>query len=87
MALRKAAIGGLVAGALAQFLASPTDLIKVQMQMEGRRRLEGKPVRCCLLISTVHALLMITLRLNGLISNFYALRQKSDVLSNSFLNA
>lgn len=41
----KAAIGGLVAGALAQFLASPTDLIKVQMQMEGRRRLEGKPVR------------------------------------------
>lgn len=42
---RKAAAGGLAAGAMAQFLASPTDLIKVQMQMEGRRRLEGKPVR------------------------------------------
>ncbi|XP_045212495.2 mitochondrial uncoupling protein 4-like [Mercenaria mercenaria] len=32
-------------GALGQFAASPTDLVKVQMQMEGRRRLEGKPVR------------------------------------------
>jgi len=25
--------------------ASPMDLVKVQLQMEGRRRLEGKPVR------------------------------------------
>ncbi|CAH1795245.1 unnamed protein product, partial [Owenia fusiformis] len=32
-------------GALGQFLASPTDLVKIQMQMEGRRRLEGKPPR------------------------------------------
>ena len=42
---RKASASGLLGGALAQFLASPTDLIKVQMQMEGRRLLEGKPPR------------------------------------------
>lgn len=42
---RKAAFAGMVSGALGQFLASPTDLVKVQMQMEGRRRLEGKPPR------------------------------------------
>lgn len=42
---RKAALGGMVSGALGQFLASPTDLVKVQMQMEGKRRLEGKPPR------------------------------------------
>jgi solute carrier family 25 uncoupling protein 27 len=42
---RKAAIGGMSAGALGQFMASPTDLVKVQIQMEGKRRLEGKPPR------------------------------------------
>jgi solute carrier family 25 uncoupling protein 27 len=42
---RKSSLGGLTAGALGQFIASPTDLVKVQMQMEGRRRLEGKPPR------------------------------------------
>ena len=42
---RKAVISGLTAGGLAQFIASPTDLVKVQMQMEGRRRLEGHPAR------------------------------------------
>ncbi|XP_071952972.1 mitochondrial uncoupling protein 4-like [Antedon mediterranea] len=41
----KAVCGGLAAGAIGQFIASPTDLVKVQMQMEGRRRLEGKPQR------------------------------------------
>eukprot|EP00058_Branchiostoma_floridae_P020628 XP_002606118.1 hypothetical protein BRAFLDRAFT_125117 [Branchiostoma floridae] len=41
----KAVCGGLVAGSLGQFIASPTDLVKVQMQMEGRRILEGKPAR------------------------------------------
>lgn len=43
--IRKAALGGMSAGALGQFMASPTDLVKVQIQMEGRRRLEGKPPR------------------------------------------
>lgn len=42
---RKASLGGLIAGALGQLIASPTDLIKVQLQMEGRRKLEGKPPR------------------------------------------
>ncbi|KAJ8355781.1 hypothetical protein SKAU_G00185750 [Synaphobranchus kaupii] len=45
---RKAVVGGMAAGALGQFMASPTDLVKVQMQMEGRRRLEGKPPRLVL---------------------------------------
>jgi len=42
---RKAVLSGLTAGGMAQFLASPTDLVKVHMQMEGRRRLDGKPPR------------------------------------------
>ncbi|XP_039289697.1 mitochondrial uncoupling protein 4 isoform X4 [Nilaparvata lugens] len=41
----KSAIGGVTSGAVAQFIASPADLVKVQMQMEGRRRLLGKPPR------------------------------------------
>ncbi|NXS54088.1 UCP4 protein, partial [Brachypteracias leptosomus] len=41
----KAVVGGMSAGAIGQFFASPTDLVKVQMQMEGRRKLEGKPPR------------------------------------------
>uniref|UniRef100_A0A8B9G710 Solute carrier family 25 member 27 n=1 Tax=Amazona collaria TaxID=241587 RepID=A0A8B9G710_9PSIT len=40
----KAVVGGMCAGAIGQFFASPTDLVKVQMQMEGRRKLEGKPL-------------------------------------------
>ena len=38
---RKAIPTGMIAGAAAQFLASPTDLVKVHMQMEGKRQLEG----------------------------------------------
>lgn len=34
-----------MAGVIGQFLANPTDLVKVQMQMEGKRKLEGKPLR------------------------------------------
>ncbi|XP_008498061.2 mitochondrial uncoupling protein 4 [Calypte anna] len=41
----KAVVGGMAAGAIGQFFASPTDLVKVQMQMEGKRKLEGKPLR------------------------------------------
>lgn len=36
---------GLLVGGIAQFTANPMDLVKVQLQMEGRRRLEGKPPR------------------------------------------
>ena len=35
----------LVPSLAGQFLADPTDLVKVQMQMEGRRRLMGLPPR------------------------------------------
>ena len=42
---RKAVVGGMASGGFGQFLASPTDLVKVQMQMEGRRILEGKSPR------------------------------------------
>ena len=36
---------GVFAGGLGQFLASPVDLVKVRMQMEGRRLLQGLPPR------------------------------------------
>ena len=39
--LRKGLPCGMLSGAAGQFLASPTDLIKVRMQMDGRRELEG----------------------------------------------
>ncbi|XP_023943455.1 mitochondrial uncoupling protein 4 [Bicyclus anynana] len=45
VSLAAASIGGLAAGSLAQLVASPTDLVKVQMQAEGRRVLQGKPPR------------------------------------------
>jgi len=41
----KAATAGCLAGAAGQFFASPADLVKVNMQMEGKRRLEGKAAR------------------------------------------
>lgn len=41
LALWKSAVSGVSAGALAQYLASPADLVKVHIQMEGRRRLMG----------------------------------------------
>lgn len=43
--LWKCVMVGVVAGGMGQFLASPTDLVKVQMQTEGRRRLLGLPPR------------------------------------------
>lgn len=43
--LSTAVCGGVLAGGVAQFLASPADLVKVQVQMEGRRRLQGLPPR------------------------------------------
>ncbi|KDR08957.1 mitochondrial uncoupling protein 4 isoform X1 [Zootermopsis nevadensis] len=41
----KSAVSGVTSGVIAQFFASPTDLVKVQIQMEGRRQLLGKPPR------------------------------------------
>ncbi len=39
--LRKAIPSGMIAGAMGQFIASPTDRIKVILQMEGRQVLDG----------------------------------------------
>ena len=39
------AVCGMTSGAVSQFIASPMDLIKVQLQIEGRRVLQGLPRR------------------------------------------
>lgn len=44
-ALWKSAVCGISAGGFAQYISSPTDLLKVQLQMEGKRRLMGLPPR------------------------------------------
>ncbi|CAD6198025.1 unnamed protein product [Caenorhabditis auriculariae] len=41
----KSMLSGAGSGLVAQFAASPTDLVKVQMQMEGLRRLQNQPLR------------------------------------------
>ncbi|CAH1739025.1 hypothetical protein AGLY_006979 [Aphis glycines] len=48
----KSAISGVMSGVIAQYFASPADLIKVQIQMEGKRRLMGEPAR---VLSAAHA--------------------------------
>ncbi|XP_025418439.1 mitochondrial uncoupling protein 4 [Sipha flava] len=48
----KSALSGVTSGAIAQYFASPADLIKVQIQMEGKRRLMGEPPR---VLSAAHA--------------------------------
>ncbi|CAB3253537.1 unnamed protein product [Arctia plantaginis] len=45
MTLFRTAISGATCGAIAQLMASPADLVKVQMQAEGRRILQGQPPR------------------------------------------
>ena len=42
---RKAIPTGMISGAMGQFLASPTDLVKTRLQMEGRRLLDGHKPR------------------------------------------
>lgn len=42
---RKSLATGLLSGGVAQFVASPADLVKVQMQMEGLRKLQNLPPR------------------------------------------
>lgn len=48
----KGVLGGMVSGMIGQFLASPNDLVKVQLQTEGRRRLQGLEPR---VYGVVHA--------------------------------
>lgn len=42
---RKAIPTGILSGGMGQFLASPTDLVKTRLQMEGRRLLDGHKSR------------------------------------------
>ena len=42
---RIAVLVGTFSGAVSQFIASPTDLVKVMMQADGKRKLEGKEPR------------------------------------------
>ena len=42
---RKAIPAGMISGAGGQFLASPADLVKIRLQVEGKRVLEGHPPR------------------------------------------
>jgi solute carrier family 25 uncoupling protein 27 len=44
-ALWKGALAGMGAGAIGQFVATPTDLVKVQMQIEGQRIARGEAPR------------------------------------------
>lgn len=59
MALWQAACCGVFSGGLAQWIASPADLVKVQCQMEGKRRLMGLEPR---VHSATHALKEIIAR-------------------------
>jgi len=43
--LWKKVVAGMLAGGIGQFMASPTDLVKTQIQMEGKRKLQGKSPR------------------------------------------
>ncbi|KAI6235077.1 Cht-1 [Aphelenchoides besseyi] len=45
ISLWKSLVAGLISGAVAQFVASPADLVKVQMQMEGLRLRQNLPPR------------------------------------------
>ena len=56
--LRKGLPCGMLSGAAGQFLASPADLIKVRMQMDGRRELEGLKPR----YSIIHSFMPCTHR-------------------------
>lgn len=52
-ALWKGIVAGMSAGAMGQFIANPTDLVKVQMQTDGKRIAAGKSP---LYRSTVHCI-------------------------------
>ena len=42
---RKSVPAAMIAGVMGQFLASPTDLVKIKLQVEGKRVMEGHPPR------------------------------------------
>ena len=56
---RKAIPTGMLSGAMGQFIASPADLVKVRLQMEGKRQLQGLEPRYQVVIA------MVTLQYNS----------------------
>jgi len=68
-----------MSGVIAQYVASPADLIKVQIQMEGKRRLMGEPARYTyyLLLNYILLLLYNHLKLTCII--FYHFIQEYQV--------
>ena len=61
-------IAGMSAGAFGQFIASPTDLVKVQMQMEGKRViLEGRRPRC-VPVNQVTLVFFLSVSMRGLVT-------------------
>lgn len=65
----------MTAGAFGQFIASPTDLVKVQMQMEGKRVLiEGRQPRYRVLNSNFTLAFLRSERpgKNNFLSSFHA---------------
>lgn len=53
-------ITGLVSGAVGQFVSSPADLVKVQMQTEGLRKRQGLPPRYVIFICLPFLLYLLT---------------------------
>ncbi|CAE7494806.1 PUMP1 [Symbiodinium sp. KB8] len=45
LACRKRACAGMLTGGLGQFVASPTDVVKIRIQADGRLKLQGKEAR------------------------------------------
>lgn len=72
---RKAIPTGMIAGAGGQFLASPTDLVKVRLQVEGKRVLEGHPPR------SVHTLKSAQERMRGVCYPSYTSQEMGSTTS------
>ena len=66
LGLGERAVLGMVAGGAAQWAASPADLIKVRMQMEGRRRLQVRS--CCSCCCSDHSDCCVLCTLLGVIA-------------------
>lgn len=45
LACRKRACAGMLTGGIGQFVASPTDVVKIRIQADGRLKLQGKEAR------------------------------------------
>jgi len=62
--LGQRAVLGMTSGGVAQLVASPADLVKVRLQMEGRRRLAGEKPR----ETNMYGVMVSTVREGGILS-------------------